>query len=498
MKLVFTWCLVLVLCELTYSAAPRARLRHAPHEVGAASVCRAVSVMDAAADRAFLDWASDKCGDALSTNVELVTFSSGLRGLRAKQDLSARSPFLSWPAGYALQTTTGMRHPKGVDRDVWRSLDWYSQLACLLILEKKAGTTSDLAAWIQALPRDFDTPYGWRDADVAELHYPALEQAVSRQREAWARVRSQLEAGGVSCPQAEVEWALHCVRTRAFSGAYEGSTFQERVGLVVFAGLLTVLYPVIGAGTIEQSLTGAVAVLVFLVARDFGMPKVLDLKRYVLCPLIDMINHDSRVSSDVAYQVFSNAFSVTREEAVPAGEEVLISYGPRSNDQLLQYHGFVEPGSRFDVFVMPRFLEHIEAEVGVPDGALDAINTAGYSQAIRRGARLTHEGCPDELTLSMLRVLCAAGTSSPGGASARGGGDDKRELALLLAACRREAAALPTTRAADVEALATLEEAAGTRKLKEKEARTRTILAFRVEKKMLLDKAIAYLSAQTM
>ena len=35
------------------------------------------------------------------------------------------------------------------------------------------------------------------------------------------------------------------------------------------------------------------------------------------------------------------------------GEQVFISYGKQSNDSLLQYYGFVEPGIQHDTYVVP-------------------------------------------------------------------------------------------------------------------------------------------------
>ena len=35
------------------------------------------------------------------------------------------------------------------------------------------------------------------------------------------------------------------------------------------------------------------------------------------------------------------------------GTQVFISYGQQSNDSLLQYYGFVEPGNPHDTYVVP-------------------------------------------------------------------------------------------------------------------------------------------------
>jgi hypothetical protein len=42
-----------------------------------------------------------------------------------------------------------------------------------------------------------------------------------------------------------------------------------------------------------------------------------------------------------------------------AGSEVLISYGKRSNDHLLQYYGFVEKDNPHDVYIIQDFFNKV-------------------------------------------------------------------------------------------------------------------------------------------
>jgi hypothetical protein len=441
----------------------------------------------------FVTWASIKAASSLA-KVELASF-GGLRGLRATQPLAPRDESISWPASLALQVTTGMRAPENVSKPLWEGARWYTRLSCLLLIEQAKGSDSELGPWICALPQAFDTPYSWSDGEIGALQYPPMASAVDRQRAEWSQIHAALNAEGFACSQPQLEWALHCVRSRAFSGAYEGSTPEQRIGLISFITLLTLLYPLVGAGSWSQSLTGAASGLIFVVARDFITPKVLELRRYVLCPLIDMLNHDGTVSSDVAYRVFTNTFCVTAERAVAAGDEVRISYGARSNDQLLQYHGFVEEGCVHDVYVMPRFLEHVDGSAGVPDSALDRLQAEGLLQPLKDGVRFDREGRCDPLSARIAERLAAA----LGGA--------KSGPELLLDACRLEQRALPTTLEEDAAELAQL--GATSRSAAKAAARgkatagrgfeagassgggARTILQFRVAKKMLLARAIA-------
>ena len=73
--------------------------------------------------------------------------------------------------------------------------------------------------------------------------------------------------------------------------------------------------------------------------RDFIFARLGQLKRYVLCPVVDMFNHRSTAKADVSYNYFTNQFEVRIDSGYQAGEQVFISYGKQSNDRLLQYYG---------------------------------------------------------------------------------------------------------------------------------------------------------------
>lgn len=72
--------------------------------------------------------------------------------------------------------------------------------------------------------------------------------------------------------------------------------------------------------------------------------------------MIDMANHKSiGTTGIVSYEYFSSAYSlaIASSQTVASSEQLYISYGSRSNDQLLQYYGFVEVDNPHDVYVMP-------------------------------------------------------------------------------------------------------------------------------------------------
>jgi Rubisco LSMT substrate-binding len=102
-------------------------------------------------------------------------------------------------------------------------------------------------------------------------------------------------------------------------------------------------------------------IILFLPLADFVIPKFFKTKRYVVCPMIDMANHDSiKAKGEVAFEYFGNAYSLAiRPNVTPLqpNEQIYISYGPRNNDQLLQYYGFCEVGNPNDAYIMPSIRE---------------------------------------------------------------------------------------------------------------------------------------------
>jgi hypothetical protein len=65
------------------------------------------------------------------------------------------------------------------------------------------------------------------------------------------------------------------------------------------------------------------------------------------------------MSSQVAYNYFYDTFFAVAGRDFAPGSEVLISYGQRSNDHLLQYYGFVEKDNPHDVYVLQGLVDKV-------------------------------------------------------------------------------------------------------------------------------------------
>jgi len=270
-------------------------------------------------------------------------------------------------------------------------------------------------------------------------------------------------------------------------------------------------------GSVEQAANGAAIVFCGNILKDFVVPKFLKIQKYVICPFIDMANHVGiRESGEVAFEYFANGYSLAVKDNVKQGTELFISYGPRSNDQLLQYYGFVESNNPHDVYIMPSLrqwdIQAIEKAcdrtIGV--GRLEKLERAGLlgklstgedegdESALNKGGGvvISRAGGVDPAVLQALRALVStdeewydAGEAIGNFANEGSGGVENERLARLAAktAIEMELASKPTTLDEDEKLLKKLSSS------KSLVVDTEEVLAiqFRIEKKKLLQEAIS-------
>lgn len=342
------------------------------------------------------DWAKQaeiKLGEGVSINQS----SFGGLGLLVSKEVPGNSLLLTVPSDVALSIESPGIGPNEravldlvEDRRVLREAPWYVQFSLYLHhldkVSSKRSSGVDFRNWLDALPRSFDTPIHWSEADKKELQYNHIVESVSRQDTEWNKLYKKIQEVASSSLQGftydNFVWGCECARSRAFSGAYTGSAFNPLV--YAFTLLLVGVYIGLGFGTLDEAANGAGLVFAATVFKDFVLPKLFSKKRYVICPVIDMANHNSvKKTSEVAFEFFGDSYSLATSFAVPPGGEVLISYGERSNDQLLQYYGFVETDNPNDVYIMPPLreweIDKLEKACGrnIAPGRLNKLERAG-------------------------------------------------------------------------------------------------------------------------
>ena len=407
-------------------------------------------------------------------------------GLLASNNVQPNSVLLQVPTHLTFTTSTSKLEKNQIVEDLFQdpkvyiNAPWWAKLSIDLIVckhvnsnkESPDGDKVDMTPWIESLPSTFYTPIRWNEAQLDALQYTPLTSMVKAQENLTKNVFDQL-SNAVSPSSALSKaltydaflWGCDCARSRAFSGAYGGSAFDPKP--YAFTLLLVAAYVGAGLGTLEQASNGAGLVLCGSILKDFVFPKLFQSKKYIICPFIDMANHKGvDEDANVSFEYFADGFSVSTRSDVnlEKKQEVFITYGPRSNDALLQYYGFVEPGNAHDVYIMPPLrewdIDALEKACGrtFQPGRLQKLENAGLLGGTSlgkdddddnieegvanrgRGVVVTRAGGIDPAIITALRALIstaeeweAAGEAVGNFVTENSGGKENERIARLVA-----------------------------------------------------------------
>ena len=343
------------------------------------------------------EWAREN--DIKLGGVEIVaTKTSGL-GLYSTQTLNSNDIVIQVPTKLTLSVESPTDYNIAMEKKLfssnpkaYRNSPWWAALSIQLNYYDKVDSVNqsaggvDMKAWMNSLPRAYDTPLHWSESSLNELQYRPMLDAVALQKRVWRKQYDDLVASSSEFASRisyeDFVWGCETARSRAFSGAYSGSAFNPIPYATV--ALLVAIYIGLGIGSVEQAANGAALVVCGSILKDFVFPKLLKAQKYVICPLIDMANHVGvGATGNVAFEYFADGFSLSALDAVSKGSEIFISYGPRNNDQLLQYYGFVESSNVHDVYILPPIrnwnIEALEQACGrkVGPGRLEKLDRAG-------------------------------------------------------------------------------------------------------------------------
>lgn len=392
--------------------------------VGSALSASSTASTDATSSRlkrtsAFSGWAKEN--DIKYANVRVSSGESGL-GVYADASIKPNDIVVQVPTKLTLSVETPKDYNAVVesaffasDPKAYRAAPWWAALSIQLNYYDKVDSINvgaggvDMAPWLDALPRAYDTPLHWSETSLAELQYRPMVEAVALQRRVWQSQYDALTAASATfaakVSQEAFMWGCETARSRAFSGAYSGSAFN--ITPYATAAALVVGYLGLGLGTVEQAANGAAVVVCGSILKDFVVPKLLKVQKYVICPFIDMANHVGvGARGNVAFEYFADGFSLSAvDPGVARGSEMCIQYGPRSNDQLLQYYGFVEEGNVHDIYILPPLREWdigaLEEACGrkVGPGRLEKLDRAGLlgKAAVAPGASPTNPEAANDI-----------------------------------------------------------------------------------------------------
>ena len=270
---------------------------------------------------AFTDWAKDNNIKYAGVDVSSGEDNAGL-GLYVTQDINANDVLIQVPTNMVIQAespdynTVMEREVFDSNPKVYRNLPWWAALSVQLNYYDKINPINDKAdgvsiqPWLNSLPRAYDTPaFNWAESTLEDLQYRPMIEAVALQKRAWKKefenVRQAASKDFLSKVSFEdFVWGCETARSRAFSGAYSGSAFNPIPYATVT--VLVAVYVALGIGSIEQAANGAALVICGSILKDFVVPKLLKIQKYVICPLIDMANHvGTGAAGNVSFEYFA-------------------------------------------------------------------------------------------------------------------------------------------------------------------------------------------------
>jgi hypothetical protein len=212
--------------------------------------------------------------------------------------------------------------------------------------------------------------WSWMDSDIACLNYPKIERAIREQRGQWLRAADdflaltggRLVPGGREISRSDLFWAFAMCASRSLEGQHEPSLGSTGTSLLRLHGLSLSIGFTLGGDVGQEALIRCFAYGAAVVfglgcikfALDALSRQVNDvtagapIARHMLVPIVDMCNHGAGAGAKAVVELrtggpFCESSVVLRAtKELQAGEQVLITYGDLSNDELLSRFNFVE------------------------------------------------------------------------------------------------------------------------------------------------------------
>ncbi|GIL44630.1 hypothetical protein Vafri_2153 [Volvox africanus] len=284
-----------------------------------------------------------------------------LRGLHAGAQYEPTT-LASFPLDAAITVRTACNDPQVGQQFSWmldkHLLDERTAVMVYLLIERLRGNESRFAPWIRALPRTFDVPIVYTDQELAELRGTALHRAtaavIKRLQETWSRLEAPLGAVarelGLPTPRWE-DWIwAYCVfwsrgqslpvpESGSASSALVGhsSNGSDKIPIQILEGLVP------GLDFCNHRLTPSPQCWWEVVAPE--RPKA-GVELGAIASSSSTCVPGSRGSSTPIAAASPHPTGPTVRLQLHSGvhlrggEEVYISYGDKSNEELLMLYGF--------------------------------------------------------------------------------------------------------------------------------------------------------------
>ncbi|KAK9835876.1 hypothetical protein WJX74_009976 [Apatococcus lobatus] len=286
---------------------------------------------------------------------------AGQRGVIALQAIAEGEQLVRLPLRLALTDHPGDEESNQL---VYEGAPWSVRLAAKLLREASKQDASPWFPFIQALPASVDTPLDFEWEVLQQVEDPFMGQALDAAGWLTQDAYPRLDPSAIgNASREEFEWAHQVVLSRTFGSAGEDGGVGVRF----------------------------------------------------LMPILDMLNHGGdqtplllsdppMAQDDVRWNLVSPDANdestweivLTANKAVEANDEVLLSYGERSNDEFFGAYGFVPPRNPHEEMVL--FGDIIEALewhhhfYPPPNAKEERVDTAAKYEAVLDTIKEQEEG----------------------------------------------------------------------------------------------------------
>ncbi|WBW71675.1 ribosomal lysine methyltransferase Set10 [Schizosaccharomyces osmophilus] len=248
-------------------------------------------------------------GCKLNENVDFVSAHDELSAYgefvaTAKADIEPNEVLISCPFEYAITYETALASLQSINPD-FKSLSQEIVLYTFLVLESLKTSNSKWAAYIEYLPKSFNTPTYFNDEDKQYLKATNIEFALQDRLHNWRHAYEDvLKLGSFSTNQFTFDlfiWAATVFTSRCFSS----SLINSRI------------------------------------SKEDASP--------ILLPLIDSLNHKAMQpilwKTDVRDTM---SVQLVSQNTTSRGQQIFNNYGPKGNEELLLGYGFCLEDNAFD------------------------------------------------------------------------------------------------------------------------------------------------------
>eukprot|EP00798_Chlamydomonas_sp_ICE-L_P020503 gene20503-27294_t len=217
---------------------------------------------------------------------------------------------------------------------------------------------------------------------------------------------SCLDAGGPPTPQSKERffWSIAIVLSRSFNSPVPTSPLVDKAklgaSLLVVAAAQVALHLDLFGLPLQATVLAAVVAPLAWTLYDLSLYMDINKEMRALFPVIDFVNHDGTLQNGASFDFIGGQMVLKSLRDVAPGDEVLNTYGPLPNTELLTEYGFVEADNYNDEVPLS------DVSTRLCEGG-PLVDEMGYEEAVSAVCMLS-----EELRLG-LHQICSVPARNP-------------------------------------------------------------------------------------